>query len=338
MSQDPRFFITGGQGFIGSWIIEKLLNKNKNTKIVVLDLEPNNLLMNQIISPENMEKLERIFGNTADTNFIKEEILKAKPTHIIHLAALQIPTCRLNPILGATVNVVGHLNIFEAAKCLKEQTGIVAKIAYASSAAVAGPESDYTPDVPIKDNAHHVPRTHYGVFKIANEGNSYVYWQDHQIPSVGLRPLTVYGVGREIGLTSAFTKIIKATVLGVPFKVPFAGKTSFNYVEDIAQTFIDCVLSKKEGAYALNCKCEVSNIEDFMKVIKKELPESEKYVQLDPEGQPISIAYDFDFSGLKDYLSPLEIPFTPIVDAVPKIIKHFRLLKEQDRLHDRDLH
>ena len=46
------------------------------------------------------------------------------------------------------------------------------------------------------------PTTHYGVYKRANEGTARIFWQDNNMPSVGLRPLTVYGVGRDQGLTS----------------------------------------------------------------------------------------------------------------------------------------
>lgn len=58
-------------------------------------------------------------GNIADTEYTKKVITEAKPTAIIHLAGLQIPTCRANPILGAQVNVIGTLNVFEAAKAVK---------------------------------------------------------------------------------------------------------------------------------------------------------------------------------------------------------------------------
>ena len=55
------------------------------------------------------------------------------------------------------------------------------------------------------------PTTHYGVFKRANEGNARVYYLDHGLNSVGLRPLTVYGVNRDTGLTSDPTKAKKLT-------------------------------------------------------------------------------------------------------------------------------
>lgn len=120
-------------------------------------------------------------------------------------AALQVPACRTEPIRGAEVNVIGHLNVFEAAKRYREKGGQLRSIIYASSAAITGLATDYkdhdkTPLVRIikkenfglkeakkvddfeqEDDAHHVPKTHYGVFKTANEGNSRVYWYFFEI-------------------------------------------------------------------------------------------------------------------------------------------------------------
>ena len=63
-------------------------------------------------------------------------------THLLHLAGLQTPTCRANPILGAKVNVLGTLAVFEAVKAVGSQIG---RLVYASSAAVFGPPQDYPP-------------------------------------------------------------------------------------------------------------------------------------------------------------------------------------------------
>jgi nucleoside-diphosphate-sugar epimerase len=91
-----------------------------------------------------------------------------KPTNIIHLAALQLPFCKADPSVGAQVNVVGTVNIFEAAK----RFGI-RHVAYASSAAVYG-----------MNEAFYTTLARYGLklrslrYKQANEGNAWVYYLD----------------------------------------------------------------------------------------------------------------------------------------------------------------
>jgi nucleoside-diphosphate-sugar epimerase len=136
-------------------------------------------------------------------------------THIIHLAALQVPFCKAKPSLGAAVNVVGTVNVFEAAK----RAGLK-QVVYASSVAVYGISEEY-PDAPLAHDAPHKPRTLYGVYKHANEGSARISYQDDGISSIGLRPYIVYGPGRDQGMTSGPTKAILAAVLGQPYHIGF---------------------------------------------------------------------------------------------------------------------
>ena len=86
--------------------------------------------------------------------------------------------------------------------------------------------------------------------------NARVYWLNDKISSIGLRPLLVYGVGRELSLTSDALKAIKACVLNIPFTVKYKGKILFHYSGDIAIFFINCslILLNKDtnGAYCCN--------------------------------------------------------------------------------------
>src|SRR5205823_2728040 len=75
-------------------------------------------------------------GDVSDARAVREAVERVGATHILHLAGLQTPTCRADPILGARVNVIGTLAVFEAALALKGQ---VERVVYASSAAVHGP-------------------------------------------------------------------------------------------------------------------------------------------------------------------------------------------------------
>ena len=87
------------------------------------------------------------------------------PDGVIHLAALQMPTCKANPVLGARVNVIGTLHIFEAAKALKAKGATVPSIVYASSAAVFGPDAEYG-EKAVGDLSMPDPQSFYGAFKV----------------------------------------------------------------------------------------------------------------------------------------------------------------------------
>ena len=102
------------------------------------------------------------------------------------------------------MNVVGTVNVFEAAKAAEIQ-----KVVYASSIAVYGGKDEYEGEL-LPHHALANPHTHYGVFKQANEGTARIYWQDDGIASIGLRPYTLYGPGRDQGLTSTPTQAMLA--------------------------------------------------------------------------------------------------------------------------------
>ena len=111
-------------------------------------------------------------GDLADFASVAETFAAHGITHVIHLAALQVPFCRADPVKGAQVNVVGTANVFEAAR----QHG-VPQVAYASSIAIFGAPEDYPPGL-LPNDAPPRPRTLYGVYKQANEAWRF-YWQEH---------------------------------------------------------------------------------------------------------------------------------------------------------------
>ena len=310
-----KFLITGGQGFLGAWMARQLLGEG--AAFALFDLEPEDHILAQVLEPEDLEGLERYFGDVADSRVVEKTVVESSATYIIHLAGLQVPMCREDPVRGARVNVIGTLNIFEAARLHSRQ---VRSVVYASSAAVAGPGEDY--DGPIPDDTLHRPRTHYGVFKTANEGNARVYWQDHGVPSVGLRPLSIYGVGREIGITSGPTKAIRAAVLGQEYTVPFTGVTGFNYAGDVAAVFIGCVRRHDEGALALNNPGETHSVEEFLRHVEEVVPEARGHLRC--EGSPLPVAHDFRESGLEKLLG--QVNHTPIREGIRATADRFRVL------------
>jgi nucleoside-diphosphate-sugar epimerase len=322
-----KFLITGGQGFIGAWAARQLLREG--TEFAILDRAPDDAILAQLLPPDSLAGLERYYGDIADTALVASAIVESSATRLIHLAGLQVPACRADPVAGARVNVLGTLNIFEGAR----RSGRIESVVYASSAAVAGDPADY-PGA-IADDAHHLPRTHYGVFKAANEGNARVYFLEAGIPSVGLRPLAVYGVGREIGITSGPTKAIKAAVLGRPYSIGFSGTTGFGYVEDVAAVFIGCARAAPRGALALNLRGELASVEEFIALLLKEEPAARGLIS--SKGPPLPVACRFQEEGLERLLGSGNVPRTPLAQGIRATLGIFRGLAREGRLHDRDL-
>src|SRR4029077_5000707 len=119
-----------------------------------------------------LHQVAGITGDVPDVTRLTQAIQGNRITHVIHVAGLHVPGSQAAPLLGAKVNVLGTLAVFEA---VRQSQGQVQRLVYASSAAVFGTPEDYTKgalsdDVPLK------PSTHYGVFKCCNEGNARVYF------------------------------------------------------------------------------------------------------------------------------------------------------------------
>ena len=128
----------------------------------------------------------------------------------------------------------------------------MAPVVYTSSMAVyTADDADPVTGRLTVDAVPHPPN-HYGVYKQANEGNARIYWLDTGLSSVGVRPMTVYGVGRDQGMTSGPTKAIVAAVLGVPYRVSFSGPTMYQYAADVARTLIAASRTAVEGAHVFN--------------------------------------------------------------------------------------
>jgi len=300
-----------------------------------LDAKPDAGILGQVLDTTQLTSFDRTYGDVSDTDFVQSVVEKVNPDVIIHMAALQIPTCKANPILGANVNVVGTLNIFEAVRKLREKTKHLANIVYASSAAVSGDPKDYN-NRPVLDNTPHTPLNHYGVFKIANEGNARVFWHDHKIPSVGLRPFTVYGVGREFGLTSSPTKAVKAAVLGRPYTIPFSGSLCINYAEDLARIFVQCGRAKLDGSYALNIKGEVISVDEWIGMIEAAIPSLPKG-SITCTGGPLPFPIHFDESGLSTLLNEKPVKVTPVLEGIKRTVLKFNELNEKKQLRTTDL-
>lgn len=315
------YFITGAQGCIGSWIVKALVERGDTP--FVFDRSEDDRRLRAIMQLQDIDRVRFVSGDITDVSAVRLALEQSGARRIIHLAGLQVPTCKADPVAGAFVNVIGTLNLFEAAKALGAE-----RIVYASSAAVFG-AGDI--DNPIDENATSEPSTHYGVFKRTNEGNARVYFLDHGINSVGLRPLTVYGVNRDTGLTSDPTKAMKAAVLGNPFHIRFSGATDFQYVEDTAAAFIRCADEAPNGAHVFNLHGQTVSVQRIANVINENA--GRELVTF--SGPEIPIAPALDDSAIKNIFG--DLPSTPLEVGLRETMRRFRELRDAGCLDTSDI-
>jgi len=319
------FLITGSMGCIGAWVLRNLvteMNSGGDVKIVATDLAMDPVRPTLLLSDDELAQIQWEKLDVTDLRAVRGLVDKYGVTHLIHLAGLQVPFCRANPSLGAHVNVVGTVNLFEAAR----HAGIKS-VSYASSLAVLGSTDKY-PEQPVVDNVPPLPETLYGVYKVANEGTAKLYWQDWGVGSVGLRPYIVYGVGRDQGMTSDIAKAILAATVGKPFHIRFDGQVALQHANDVAQMFIACARAGHQGAAACNLRNDVVAVSTFVKMLSDSQPNAAITIE---ENNPLPFPANLDDSGLRSVLG--ELPHTPLPDAIVQDMRQFEALLAKGQIN-----
>jgi nucleoside-diphosphate-sugar epimerase len=322
-----RVLLTGGYGCIGAWIVRNLLERGDQAWIYDLKEDPRRLRL--LLPEEKVRQVAFVQGDVTDLGNLRAAIEKQDIAQLVHLAGLQVPVCRADPMLGAKVNVLGTLAVFEAVRL---SAGQIQRLVYASSAAVFGPPENY-PAGPLGDDVPLRPTTHYGYFKVCNEGNARTYFQDHGLSSIGLRPWTVYGVGRDFGMTSEPTKAIKALAVGRRYHITYGGWQDLQFVDDVAKIFVRCLEAPYQGAKSYNVRGHVVDLATFHKALCAVEPAASKLITFGE--RQVAIAYNLDDGALQRDLGPM--PCTPLEDGIRQTLEAFRRLREEGQLDTSEL-
>jgi nucleoside-diphosphate-sugar epimerase len=317
-----RFLVTGALGCIGAWTVRALVREG--VSVTAFDLGRDQRRLAQIMTPAELDEVSFVGGDITDLAGIQATLDDEAITNVIHLAALQVPFSRADPPRGALVNVVGTVNVFEA---VKRSPRVTAPLVYTSSIGMFGAEDANPETHRLEETADGHPTTHYGVYKRANEGNARVYALDDGISSIGIRPMTVYGAGRDQGMTSTPTTAIAAAVLGVPYAITFGGTTLFQYAEDVARTLLAASRSGLEGAHVFNLGGSSVAMPAWIAAIESAVPEAAGLITFSSNELPFPS--EIEHAALAA-LGPL--PVTPYEDGIQATADIFRQLAADGRL------
>lgn len=310
MTTNPATLVTGAGGCIGAWTIRQLLGEG--APVLALDLRRDCSRLSLLIDEEDLERITWATVDIADLDALRSALDNHTIGSVIHLAALQAPFCRADPPLGAAVNVVGTVNLLEVFAERREE---IAPFVYASSIAAAEPEGE----------AH--PATIYGVYKLACEGAADVYRREHGMASIGLRPHTVYGPGRDQGMTSAPSLAMHAAAAGRAYEIPFSGRLTMQYAPDVAAAFVAASRATGyQGAGVFDLPGETVAVSEVLGAIEAAAPDA----TITSTGPPLVFPAEVDFSPdapFADALSP-----TSLADGVADAIARFRELENEGKI------
>lgn len=318
---EERVLVTGALGCIGSWVVHLL--RQRGLGIVATDLGDDRQRW-RLLDPSLEEAVPLHHCDVTDVEGLSRLIAEQGVTRLIHLAALQVPFARARPLLGARVNVEGTTSVLEAARRNQDQ---VRGTVFASSVAVYGPADRYPPG-PLAHDAPPAPATLYGAHKLCDEWLARVYAADWGVRSIGLRPLTVYGPGRDQGVTSSPTMGMLAAAAGRPYHIAWGGESGYAYTRDVAAAFIAAALAADDGgpAETYNLPVDTANMAEVVDLIQAAAPGAQ--VDAASEGLPFAVAVDP--SALVARLGPL--PRTPLREGIAATIETFRTAIAAGRL------
>ncbi len=235
------YLITGGAGFIGSHIVEKLIHKGE--KVRVLDNFSSGRRENL---KHLLDKIELVEGDIRDFWTVIQAVEGVD--FILHQAALtSVQRSIKNPLTTNEVNINGTLNILEAAKIHK-----IKRLVYASSSSVYGD----TPTLPKIETMAPNPISPYAISKLAGEEYCQVFYRVYGLETVCLRYFNVFGP-RQNPLSEyagVIPRFILALLQGNKPNIYGDGEQSrdFTYVENVVQANLKACLNESIGGETIN--------------------------------------------------------------------------------------
>ena len=317
MPETPRTLVTGALGCLGAWTLKALVEDGEEP--VGFDLGADDARLLLVLDANERERVTLVRGDVTDGAALGRALDAHEITAVVHLAALQVPFCRADPVLGARVNVLGTVVAFEA---VKERRDRIPGLAYASSSAVYS-ASDPSP---APESGGTAPGTLYGAYKLANEGTARVYWQDEGVASIGIRPYVVYGPGRDQGMTSSPTLAMGAAARGETFEIAYGGTAQYDFARDVGRAFALAARAARDGAHVANFPGEPSSMDQVVAAIEAAAPESTGTITWSDIPLPFPESLE---SGLLEQLVGA-LPRTPLSEGVAQTVNRFRELTRSE--------
>ena len=254
--------ITGGAGYVGSYLIYKLLQE-KHEVFSIDDMSNGDYsYLEGLIEPEHI-----VVGDIRDAELLDN--LFEDVDAVVHLAAIPgLVRCNENPEEAVSVNVYGTYQVLEAAR----KQG-VKKVIFSSSAASYGiPRS-----LPVKEDHPLNPMNLYGVTKLAGEKLMRVYYDNYNIETITLRFGNIYGVGLFSKDNTVIPKFVRMGLEGNTLTIYGDGSSTREYVhvDDIVQSIVRATSSTGKGGEVYNVGAQSIKIRDIADKVTKAILETQ---------------------------------------------------------------
>src|SRR6516225_1171105 len=263
-----KVLITGGMGVIGAEASRRFVREGHRP--IIFARHRDEWLIRDILEEVDIE-----LGDVLDMPRLLDVIKRHRVTHIVHAAAFVGAVSAANPALSVQVNVMGMVNVLEAARAFD-----VARVVYTSAKGVYGPVlGEYGAPIykPVPEDLAKNPKRIYDSAKLMAEQIG-LYYQAHMgVDVVVLRFATTYGPGKtarhgKMGVTS---QIVESPFNGIPFKHPYGSeaKDDFIYNKDSALGIYLATVADKVPSRVYNIGSgEGLTLNDIAAAVRKRIP------------------------------------------------------------------
>lgn len=243
--KNKRILLTGGAGFIGSTLAERLIGNNE---ILIYDNFSRDSLKYKKLKTGD---LKIICDDVLNFDSLRKACEDFKPEIVIHLAAIAgIDTVIIDPVKTLDVNINGTLNLLKA---LKKYSGKLERFLDFSTSEVLGAyayksnEKSQTNFAPVGEG-----RWTYSISKVTGEHLVHSFYKQHGYPCVTIRPFNIYGPG-QVG-EGAIQIFIKNVVKGKNIEIHGEGDQirSWCYIDDMVDGIDLCLTNKKAVGEVIN--------------------------------------------------------------------------------------
>ena len=308
-----KTLVTGGAGFIGAAVVRNLLQRG--VPVVVGEHDPDPSVVARLTGAAieaadvaDAQSIERIFARHPDI------------THCIHLAYLMSAEVEANMALGVKVNLLGMVNMFEAAVRHK-----LARLVFTSSETVFGASQAVYGDRPVVEDDYCSPNDHfftYGLMKILDEFMARKYADKHGVSIVCTRPAVVFGHGRKRGSVLWAEAFASEPALGRAAKLPFSRRSRDTWIhkDDCAEQLVRLALKPTLSHFAYNNGGASATGEELAAAVRHWLPDAQfEFDESEPRTTLI------DRQGGARLAAEIDFRPRPLVDGVRAHINEARV-------------